>query len=155
MGQYIFRWSANVPQLSYAGLRRYLDEKDAGRREIGSTVEVRAIPGAVIFRLYELDLAIISGAPMHVKFTQADDPREATKHWLSRIVQDNDLGHGVSRVRRRKSDGPGPRHGHGEAGVLVIDGNRDKPVIGQTYSIVPWIPPMSVVGGMMSIPVPS
>src|ERR1700743_864782 len=104
---FIFRYPADMPELSYEVLAAKLDELCDHRRcvscalEIGTTVKVRRTgEGGVSLRLYGLDIAHITAG--YVTFGNADDPHRATAAWLTRVVQDNGIGYGVGRIRRVK-----------------------------------------------------
>jgi hypothetical protein len=146
---YIFRMPEGCPYLDFTSLKAYIraaynseDLHFTDHAEIGTTVRVvwhgsrrprLELPPSIAFELYGFTAAEIY--PDRVGFAAADDPHMATTAWLSRIVYDNAIGHGVSRVRRRKADGEGPPIARGHAGLLVIDGNRDKLVTGQSYPV--------------------
>jgi hypothetical protein len=136
-----FRFPADVPDLTFeplaARLRAVcnLDRCTSCILEIGTTVLVRWGPRreSVLIRLYSTTIAVL-GADGTVRFPN-DDPHMATTEWISRIVRDNGLGGGAGRIRRRKSDGPGPEMARGQAGLLCIDWDRDKPVHGPVHLV--------------------
>lgn len=115
---------AQIPGLDHASLHAYIGGR-AGRR-IGTTVTVGRVlvdPG-ITFVLYETRLATIY--PDRVDFDHHGDTHQLTSSWLGRIVRDNKLGAVVCRIR--------PRSGFPGAGILTIDGDRDKPIEGRTYT---------------------
>lgn len=135
MTDYIFRFPASMPSLTYEALHAYILARPAGsivpHRAIGTTVTVLQGDGFVWLKLYDTTLAVIF--PDRVEFTSTDDPHMATSAWLSKIVRDNRLGSTVWRIRRHAGDRPGPRVARGRAGLLAIDGDRSRPVTGRTY----------------------
>ena len=132
MNNYQFRFPADTPELDFASLAAYLDGWD--ERAIGTTVTVESYrEGVIDILLYGLRIAQIG--PNIVFFPGPDDPHMATSAWLGRIVRDNAMGSNVWRVRRLKGDGPGPEVARGRAGLLCIDGDRDKPVFGRAYPV--------------------
>lgn len=141
MGEYIFRWPADTPEMTYEGLAARLgaagcDSHDRHGRwctaKIGTTVTLRWCREAVQVQLYSTTIAFI--LPGTVVFPN-DDPHTATTEWIARIVRDNGIGNGAGRIRRRKSDGPGPMMARGQAGLLCIDYDRDKPVFGPVHQV--------------------
>jgi hypothetical protein len=140
MNEYIFRFPANMPELSYEALRAGLDATWTALR-IGSTVQVwEDARGGVAVQLYDTVIARVCAD--RVEFTEADDGRMATSEWLAQILRDNGIAGGCGRVRRRKADGPGPWVSRGRAGLLVLceyDGPRDarREVIGKSYPVNP------------------
>ena len=141
MNEYIFRFPADTPPMTFDDLALRLEETCDQERctscyaRIGTTVQVRwhtAGRSALLVRLYETTIAILE-ADGAIRFPN-DDPHMATAEWISRIVRDNGLGSGVGRIRRRRADGPGPEGTRGMAGLLVIDGDRDKPVHGRAWT---------------------
>jgi hypothetical protein len=142
MTNFIFRFPADVPPMTFEALAARLravcnlDRCSSCYDTIGTTVQVRwnsRDHSAVLIRLYETTIAIL-GKDGSIQFPN-DDPHKATTEWISKIVRDNGLGSGVCRIRRRKSDGPGPDVALGQAGLLVIDGDRSKPVHGRAWTV--------------------
>lgn len=139
MTEFIFRFPADMPELSYRPLDAEIGKLCSQPNcrscvlEIGTTVKVRRLPLALEFRLYDTVIAYIY--PGCVEFSKTDDPHQATTEWLTRIVQDNGIGYGVGRIRRHKADGPGPETSRGRAGLLVIEWTRSRPVVGRTYPV--------------------
>jgi len=139
MGNYIFRFPAGMPRLTFAGLKAITDNYGTGK--IGTTVtiqeSVRSLSGPgetyILFQLYDTVLARIF--PGRVEFAGCDDPHMSTTAWLGKIARDNGLGSTAGRIRRHASDGLGPYVPRGRAGLLTIDFDRDRPVIGRTYPI--------------------
>jgi hypothetical protein len=143
MSDFIFRFPAGTPPMTFDALAHLLDELCDVERcmscyaQIGSTVQVRwhvRDRSAVAVRLYGTTIAILT-ADGTVRFPN-DDPHLATTAWIGRIVRDNGLGGDVGRIRRRVADGPGPatsRGGH--AGLLCIDFDRAKPVHGRAWTV--------------------
>lgn len=106
---YPFRFPAEMPSLTYAGLE--------GIERIGSTVRVVTMAGGTrVLRLYRTSIAWIE--PESVYFAKTGDTHQATRMWLEHIVQDNGIGRSVYRDRR---------------GVLVIDGGAK--VEGERYAV--------------------
>lgn len=140
MSEYIFRFPAAMPELTFEALTSRLralcdrEQCTSCYDEIGTTVQVRWIrsKNAIMIRLYGTTIAILSDDGS-VQFP-ADDPHLTTTEWITRIVRDNGLGNRVWRIRRHASDGPGPEVQRGHAGLLVIDGDRDKPVHGRVWA---------------------
>jgi hypothetical protein len=121
-----------TPDLSHDALAAYLDSRD--ERKIGATVTVENYrEGVIDVRLYDTRIAQIG--PNLVFFPGPDDPHIATTYWLAKVVQDNGIGGNVFRVRRHKSDGEGPPVARGQAGLLTVDGDRDRPVFGRSYPV--------------------
>ncbi len=145
MNEYIFRMPADTPPLTFTALRERCQRQNyanSGIGKIGTTVTLyhMAWPDRdgvaeeyIQFRLYGLMLARIYAD--RVEFTDTDDPHMATTAWLAQIVVDNHLGGGVFRIRRHAADGPGPQVPRGRAGLLAINGDRDKPVVGASYPV--------------------
>lgn len=149
MGQFIFRMPENTPDLDFTSLEAYIraaydgeGPRHGDHAEIGTTVQVvwhgsrrpgLELPPAVDFQLYGLHIARIF--PDRVNFAKHDDPHMATGEWVAKIIRDNAIGTSAGRIRRRKADGEGPWMSRGRAGLLVIDGDRDKPVTGRTYPV--------------------
>jgi hypothetical protein len=142
VGNYIFRFPADTPELSFDVLSQLVHEAcgkfwrcSSCHLKIGTTVTVRwnTPADALIFRLYETDLAWIY--PDRVAFCSTDHPSQATTEWLSRICQDNGIGYGVGRIPRHKADGQGPVTARGYAGLLVIEWTRERPVFGHSYPV--------------------
>jgi hypothetical protein len=135
MGEYIFRFPANTPELTYETLSAKLAACE-GALKIGTTVQVwEDARGGVSVQLYDTVIARIT--PDEVEFPGPDVPSQATTEWLARIIRDNGIDSGCWRVRRRKSDGPGPEVARGQAGLLVLasppEGRRE--VFGQSYPV--------------------
>src|ERR1700761_2430274 len=115
MSEYIFRFPADTPELTWEGLTGATDQAWALRGyrslEIGTTVKVRYwaprpdAPHCFVIRLYDTDIARVYCDL--VEFPAEDDGHQASREWLTRIVQDNGLGGNLWRIRRRKADGPG------------------------------------------------
>jgi len=145
MPQYYFRFPADTPELTYDGLAAYVRKHWRLHPEgwryapVGRTVTIHERrpggPGHEVYDVYLYRLRIARLTPNAVSFGQADDGHLATREWLARIVADNGLGSTAWRIRRHKSDGPGPAVARGQAGLLVIDGDRSKPVHGQVYTL--------------------
>lgn len=141
--EYIFRIPQDAPDLDYASLNTWMGLR--GQRKIGTTVTIVAldehetamgqIPASFEIWLYETLIARIY--PDRVDFPGPDDPHMATSAWLFKVIRDNAIGHTCFRIRRHKNDGPGPVVARGQAGLLVIDGDRDKPVFGRHYPVDP------------------
>jgi hypothetical protein len=138
---YIFRFPADTPPMTFEALAARLsalcDHANclSDYVQIGTTVQLRwnsRDHSAILVRLYETTIVILAKDGT-IRFPN-DDPHKTTNEWISRIVRDNGLGSGVCRIRRRKSDGPGPAASLGQAGLLCIDGDRDKPVHGRTWT---------------------
>jgi hypothetical protein len=135
---YIFRFPANVPELTFEALSPLVTAACGSYPKcqschlmIGATVTVRwnRAGDALIIRLYETDLAWVYAD--HVAFNAHGDVHMSTREWLAAIVRDNGVGVNPWRVRRRKSDGPGL------GGVLCLGGDRDKPLEGHSYLVDP------------------
>jgi hypothetical protein len=142
MNQYIFQFPAGTPPMTFDALAHMLDELCDVERcmscyaRIGSTVQVRwhvRNRSAVTVRLYETTIAILT-ADGTIRFPN-DDPHMATTEWISKIIYDNGLGGRAWRIRRHAADGPGPEVARGRAGLLCIDGDRDKPVYGRAWTV--------------------
>lgn len=135
MGQYIFRFPAGVPKLTYEALETYVLATPMGRmnvrRDIGTTVTVTLEHDSARVRLYGYTLAVLRSH--QVAFNSTDDPHMSTSAWLSKIIRDNGIGGLAWRIRRHASDGEGPCVPRGHAGLLTIDGDRNRPVFGNTY----------------------
>lgn len=144
MNSYQFKWPADMPEMTFdalaARLRAVCDRERCMScpAKIGSTVTLRwhvSDKSAVMVRLYQTTIAILT-ADGTVRFPN-DDPHQATTAWIERIVRDNGLGWRVGRIRRHAADGPGPVTPRGEAGLLVIDFERRKPVHGRAWTREP------------------
>jgi hypothetical protein len=85
MPDYIFRFPADTPPLTYDGLK--------SRRRIGTTVTIHHFPGSAVLELYDTPLAVIYLD--RVEFTKHGDRHMTTTEWLYRIVTDNGLGSAV------------------------------------------------------------
>src|SRR5258706_10209567 len=76
MSDYIFRFPAGMPRLTFVGLEAYIMASPQGRayvrRDIGTTVTVSLGDSFAWLRLYGLTLAAISRD--HVEFGSTDDP---------------------------------------------------------------------------------
>lgn len=98
MPEYIFRFPADTPPLTYADLDARCTRQnhaDAGGGKIGTTVTLwRDVSDigepCVRFYLYDTELARIY--PARVEFTEHGDRHMATTYWLGRIVTDNGIG---------------------------------------------------------------
>jgi hypothetical protein len=144
MNWFIFKMPKDTPELDFVTLKARMEAEYGGEElrygdklEIGTTVIIRwndsgGLP-SVEFVLYGLHIARISAN--EVRFTYTDDPHLATAEWTAKIVRDNAIGGSVWRMPRRKADGEGPWTSRGRAGLLCINGNRDKPVWGNTYRV--------------------
>jgi hypothetical protein len=146
MSNYIFRFPAGTPAMTYGGLMRYVSSHHGPDEvPIGKTVRVRIRrpggPGHEVIDVY-LYGTRIARLTQHgaVTFGRTDDPHLATTEWVSRIVRDNGLGNRAWRIRRRKADGPGPQVRRGHAGLLTIDGDRRRPVFGHLYQARQEVP---------------
>lgn len=139
---YIFRFPAGAPDLDFTSLSAWLGLRHT--RQAGTTVTVTYLAASADeageiwgarfeIMLYRTVIAWVYAD--RVYFPGPDDPHHATTAWISKIVRDNAIGGGVFRIRRHKTDGPGPRTPRGRAGLLVIGGNRDKPVPGRAYPV--------------------
>lgn len=150
MQEFIFRFPADTPRLDFetlAGLLRdrwYPMADGEHYATIGTTVRIRwhggtersahaALPPAIWIELYGLRIAKVM--PGSVYFPGPDDPHVTTTEWIAKIVRDNRLGSGAFRVRRHKGDGEGPPVARGHAGLLTIDGDRERPVFGHAYPV--------------------
>lgn len=141
MIRYSFRFPADTPPMTYEALAALLaGHCDRGNClachiEIGTTVKVRWASrrhDEILVRLYETTIAILGGDGT-IQFPN-DDPHQASTAWIGRIISDNGLGCRAGRIRRRRSDGPGPASPRGgQAGLLVIDFDRSAPVHGRTW----------------------
>jgi len=140
---YIFRFPADTPELTYAALAPLVtracgsyEQCTSCHLKIGTTVTARwnRRGDAIIVRLYDLDIATLYRGSI-VSFTYTDDGHGATREWIDRIIWDNALGLRPWRIRRRKSDGPGPVVARGEAGLLCMGGDRNRPVFGHVYPV--------------------
>jgi hypothetical protein len=113
---YPFRFPKDTPALTYEGLRNTV--------RIGTTVTAEHsedyVSPFVTLSLYGTPLARISAA--HVQFLRTGDHHQATREWLTRIVQDNGIGSACFRIR---------------GGLMVIDGDPGRPVEGVTYRRLP------------------
>jgi hypothetical protein len=133
--EYVFRFPAGMPKLDFASLAEWMTGHTA--RRIGATVVVRRTghgcphPHVIGIELYGLCIALVK--PDRVVFPETRDTHAATSYWLGRIIADNGIGRSAWRIRRRKADRPGPPVARGQAGLLVIDGDRDRPVEGFAY----------------------
>jgi hypothetical protein len=136
MGEYIFRFPADMPELTYDGLTAYIGDGFASRK-IGTTVTAeKSGSGYVRVQLYDTVIALVYFD--RVRFPGPDHPSQATTAWLARIIQDNGIDSGCWRVRRRKADGPGPYVARGRAGLLVLAGSafdQRREVFGQSYPV--------------------
>jgi hypothetical protein len=130
---YLLRIPQGIPELTFDDLDAWLGRRSACA--IGTTVVVHRTPEAITIELYGLVIAELYERPRRVTFPSADDAHLTTAAWITRIVRDNAIGTSVYRVRRHKADGPGPAVSRGQAGLLVIDGDRGKTVFGQTYPV--------------------
>ena len=130
---FIIRIPAGTPDLTFDDLDAWLGPASA--RAIGTTVVIYRNPDAITIELYGVIIAELSERPRRVRFPSADDAHLTTTEWLGKIIRDNAIGSSVSRVRRHKADGPGPAVSRGEAGLLIIDGDRGRTVFGQTYPV--------------------
>lgn len=149
MNEFIFRMPAGTPEMTYEGLRAYMDSRskswfpyaNSGRYwKVGSTITLTQMnPHSVSqggphidVRLYGLLVARVY--PDRVEFPVHKDAHMATTEWLAKIVRDNGIGASVGRIRRIKSDPlvPGPR---GYCGPLAINWDRDTLVEGHTYPV--------------------
>jgi hypothetical protein len=110
MPEYLFRFPASMPELTYAGLGR--------TDRIGRTVRVDHWPMTRVLRLYGTVIARIYED--RVEFPVTGDQHQATREWLVRIVRDNGIGNTVWRDRR---------------GVLLVDGTKNRPVEGCTFKV--------------------
>jgi hypothetical protein len=142
VNDYQFRWPADVPEMTFAALAARLSELCDRANcvsdyvPLGTTVQVRwhtRDHSSILVRLYDTTIAVLTSDDT-IRFPN-DDPHMATTAWIARIVRDNGLGHSVQRIRRRAGDGPGPEMSRGQAGLLVIDGDRDKPVHGRSWPV--------------------
>ena len=132
-----FSWPAGMPQLTFEALTIWLE---AGpERPLGRTAWVRRYgtgPAAYLEPVTSLELhgaCITLFKANRVIFPESGSTRISATYWLSQVVADSRIGGHVERVPRRKRDGPGPANARGQAGLLVIDGNRDRPVEGFAY----------------------
>jgi hypothetical protein len=161
---YIFQIPRDCPELTYGALaaheeKHWRPDASGGRyARIGTTVTITYADGPVTgcpmpermdFRLYELLIARIYRDSVY--FCQTGDAHTATTAWLARIVRDNGIGGNIWRIPRRKADGPGPEVARGQAGLLVIDGDRNRPVEGHFYPVnrpgaPPALSPRAVTG---------
>ena len=134
MSNFIFKIPAGTPDLTFEDLDAWLGRASA--RAIGTTVVIYRNPDAITIELYGLIIAELYESPKRrVVFGSTDDAHLATTEWLGKIIRDNCIGSSVYRVRRHKVDGPGPAVSRGQAGLLIIDGDRGKTVFGQTYPV--------------------
>jgi hypothetical protein len=134
-GNYIFQVPQNTPDLTFAELAAWTTKgRDKMSRKIGTTVEVGWYDEgeSVYFELYDTIIARLM--PAEIYFPVTGDAHMATTQWLSMIARDNGLG-GVWRIPRHTDDLPGPIAARGRAGLLTLDGDRDKPVEGHTYPV--------------------
>src|SRR4249920_2726961 len=132
-----FSWPAGMPRLTFEGLGGWLEfepERPLGRtiwvRRYGTGAKERLEP-VISLELYGACIALFRAG--RVTFPETGSTRIAATYWLSQVVADARIGGHVERVPRRKRDRPGPAGSRGEAGLLVIDGNRDRPVEGFAY----------------------
>ena len=143
MNDYIFRMPEGTPKLTFEALSAQLDALCDRPRctpctlAVGTTVTIcwhgAARGHAVAFQLYGLGIAVIS--QKLVQFPVTGDAHIATTGWLAKIIRDNGLGSSAWRIRRHKADGPGTPAARGRAGLLCIDGDRDRPVEGHGYPV--------------------
>ena len=134
---HIFRWPPDMPPLTFESLGQWLEfEPD---RRMGTSVMVRRygtgakerLEPVISLELHGWCIALFKAD--RVIFPETRDVRIAVTYWLSQIVADSRIGGHVERVPRRKRDGPGLPTSRGKAGLLVIDGDRDRPVEGFAY----------------------
>jgi len=135
-GGYAYRFAGDCPRLDYATLAGWLGDEPV--RRISGNVIVRRygrqLPGGgrvISVELYGTCLALVR--PDRVTFPETRDGRPAITEWAARVARDNGIGTPVFRYARRKADGPGPPGPRGPAGILLISGDRDRPVEGFTY----------------------
>jgi hypothetical protein len=142
MSEFLFRFPANTPEMTFDALAHRLDglcDQEGCTScydQIGSTIQVRWYGRrriGLMVRLYETTIAIL-GSDDTIKFPN-DDPHKTTTEWISKIIHDNGLGRNAWRIRRHAADGPGPEVARGQAGLLCIDGDRGKPVHGRTWTV--------------------
>jgi len=140
MSPHPFYFPADTPEMTFTALAARLQAVCSRSQcmsyyaTIGTTVQVRwrtTGRSSILVRLYETTIAILSWDGT-IRFPN-DDPHMTTTEWISKIIYDNGLGSRAWRIRRRASDPPGPEISRGRAGLLCIDGDRDKPVHGR-----PW-----------------
>lgn len=142
MRSFIFRFPADTPPMTFEDLAALLSDLCDRANclsdyvQIGTTIQIRwngRNHDAILVRLYETTIAIL-GKDGLIRFPN-DDPHKTTTEWISKIIRDNGLGSGAARIRRRKSDGPGLSTGFGRTGLLVIDGDRSRPVHSRIWEI--------------------
>lgn len=141
MNEYIFRMPRDVPEMTYEGLDAYLGKHPSGR--IGTTVTVAyhgsrrhlaaALPPAITVTLYQTRIARVM--PGMVYFCPTGDAHQATHAWISRIIADNGIGGMAWRIRRQRHDPPGTPVARGRAGLLTVDGIRERPVEGHAFNV--------------------
>lgn len=102
MNEYIFRFPADTPPLTYGELQ--------GRTRIGTTVTIGHDPGSAVLWLYDTPLARIY--PDRVEFTEHGDRHMATTEWLARIAADNGIAGGVYTEHFVRYIGGTPLEGH-------------------------------------------
>jgi hypothetical protein len=142
MAEFLFRWPADTPEMTFESLAARLSDLCdranclADTVQIGTTVELRwhgRDHSAVMVRLYSTTIAVLADDGT-IRFPN-DDPHMTTREWIGKIIYDNGLGGSAWRIRRRASDGQGPAVARGSAGLLCIDGDRDKPVHGPVHRV--------------------
>ena len=144
MSPHPFYFPADTPEMTFTALAARLQAVCSRSQcmscyaTIGTTVQVRwrtTGRSSILVRLYETTIAILSWDGT-IRFPN-DDPHMTTTEWISKIIYDNGLGSRAWRIRRRASDPPGPEISRGRAGLLCIDGDRDKPVHGRPWLLNP------------------
>jgi hypothetical protein len=143
MGVYVFRLPKDTPDMTYANLSRLLWESQRTGQDpdikVGTTVRIswlHHLPDYHVIVIWLYDLAIAHIREDSVTFMpKGDDGHKATNHWLSVIARHNGIAFGTGRIKRLKADGPGPEVARGQAGLLVLDWNRECPVVGKTYQV--------------------
>jgi hypothetical protein len=103
MGAYVFRFPADMPELTFDGLKNVT--------HIGGTVEVIEYTEFLAIRLYATTIARLGRG--WVEFPERTDRHQATRMWLEQIVRDNRLGSTVYRNRKGEAtiDGEWPIEG--------------------------------------------
>jgi len=119
MGEYIFRFPADTPPLTYAELSARIERQSQNHAyatgTIGTTVKIYRSNNHdgepyVALYLYGLELANIYAG--RVEFTEHGDRHTATTEWLARICYDNGIRRLVYTEHFVRYVGGTPLEGH-------------------------------------------
>lgn len=111
--EYIFRFPADTPPLTYAALSERCTADRPGR--IGTTVALYPCinhDGAEYVALYLYGLELANIYADRVDFTEHGDRHMATTEWLARIAADNGIRGGVYTEHFVRYIGGRPLEGH-------------------------------------------